>query len=224
MTSAVEPSPILYFDASALNYYRGKHEIHSPKLEQIFEHAENEDIACTTSTFTRAEMFNVAKRAAYVQREITLGRIDVNKIANEALHGLRLQHAELSAIRAGIDGWFRSLVERGRLRVHEPPDPSSMWRVSEVFMEQTSISGTGDCIQLAIAVLSGTSIFVTEDQQLLHCVQKEVLAEGEPRTNIEAALLALTGASELSLKAMDIHSAHVHVERQVAGAHAPSHD
>ena len=209
--------PQLYFDANSLHFYRSQRPNHAEKLNALFQHSETGTILCVTSTYTRLEMLNFAKRAAYAVQELEGGRVDLDKILEESRRALRVQSARLTTTREELDRWFEDQAAAGRLQLKNLSGRADVWRLAEILMEQTSIAGNSDCIQVATAILLGCSVFVTEDQQLRWCVEQELLAAGESRRRVEDALVALTGAADLSLQALNIHDAHVLVERHVRG-------
>ena len=210
--------PFLYFDANALHLYKGRPSDDSEALAKLFKRSEEGSIACITSSFTRSEMFNVKKKAAYIIQELASGRVDYPKIIEELRTLMHIGPDHLAEARKDIDDWFRLQVTAGRLQIGEPTDRAQIWRLVEVLMEHTSIVGTGDCIQMATAILLGCSHFITKDMHLHWCVTNELLADCDSRRNVQSALQQLTGVDELSIQAFGIKEALNDIEHSLAAS------
>lgn len=230
MSERVGNAPILYFDTSALAYYRSQrtskdlNESVLGELNSLFERSEQGIIICRTTTFTRTEMFNAAKRAAYAVQEIAAGRTDLKRILDELERPYVVQAAQLAHTREALDQWFEDQVGAGRLQLTNLNSYPDIWSLAEIIMEQTSIEGTGDCLHVAAAILLGCTTLVAQDRQLIECVQKQIFSEGQSRQRIQSALAQLTGVNNdlsdvtqvpgvvgLSFKAQTVHDVYLEV-------------
>lgn len=210
----------LYFDANALRLFQSQSARRGDDVRAVnalFERRERGQIECITSSFTRLEMLNFAKRAAYAVQELDAGRVDVDKILGEIRDKPLVEAAYLERYRRTVNEWLESQVAAGRLRVSDTSGQADTWSLASVLMEYTSLDGIGDCIHLATAILEAASILVTGDQHLQRCAKRELLQEGEHRRHVLGALAHMTGVEGLTIDVLSIHEAHVAVERAVAG-------
>ena len=210
---------VFYMDSNALHYRRVQRapgNVTLVDLDSLFRYAGDGYIRCVTSSFSRIEMINITKRAAYATQELSRGRTDVEQIVRELRDKMLILPAGLSCARASVDDWLAEEQATGRLRLRPMPNWDQVFGLAETLMAWTSLAGSGDCIQVAAAILVGATHFVTEDEHVRRCVAVELVAEGECRTQIRGELGGMTGTPEFSLKAVGVHEAAVEVEQYVA--------
>jgi predicted nucleic acid-binding protein len=218
-----EPAPLfplvwLYLDTNLVHYYRigrAKDSQLVPKLNAIFEHAEQGRVRCTTSPYARFEMINIAKKAEYALQELETGRTDITEILQETRQRFKVVTERMVKRCKDIDRWFDEQRRARRLEIRAAEDPIATWRLAEVLVEQTSITGIGDCMHVATAILLGCSIFVTDDGALLKSIEEELCTGGSSRDAVQAVLLATTGAKNLSIEPLTIHAVHARIEREL---------
>ena len=166
------------------------------RLDHLLERAAKGDCICVTSSLAVMEMLDLEQERQFFRVEVNKRNSDIQSIYSGRNHRkLTPQSLALARNRVIKRVDFSPYIQV----IH--PKAEDMARLGQTIASYTNIF-TMDSLHLAIAILEGADLVLTEDTHFKTCINTQLQSRRQPGIAIRKVLAELTGVSELHIKAV----------------------
>ena len=187
----------IYIDTMVIDKWSRRDGQLAERFDHLLERASRGDCICVTSSLAVMEMFDLEQERQYFRVEVNKRNSDIQSIYSHR-NQRNLTPRSLALARNNV---IKRVDSSPYIQVIHP-NAEDMARLGHTIASYTNIF-TMDCLHLAIALLEGADLMLTEDTHFRNCINAQLGSRGQPAIVVRKVLAELTGVSELRIRAVN---------------------
>ena len=186
----------IYIDTMVIDKWSRRDGQLAERFDHLLERAAKGDCICVTSSLAVMEMFDLEQERQFFRVEVNKRNSDIQSIYS-GRNQRKLTPQSLALARNNV---IKRVDSSPYIQVIHPK-AEDMARLGQTIASYTNIF-TMDCLHLAIALLEGADLMLTEDTHFRTCINAQLQSRGQPGIAVRNVLAELTGVSELRIRAV----------------------